>query len=67
MPCPAVRTETAWIALQKDGTILFARGPDDGLYRVTAKANSTPTQVLKVNPDKSETGYLWPQFLPLQV
>jgi hypothetical protein len=48
----------------KDGTILFSRGPDDGLYRVAAKAGSTPTPVLKVNPVKNETGYLWPHFLP---
>ena len=27
----------------KDGTILFSRGPDDGLYRVAAKANSMST------------------------
>ena len=48
----------------KDGTILFSRGPDDGLYRVAAKANSAPSPVLKVNADKSETGFLWPHFLP---
>jgi Tol biopolymer transport system component len=48
----------------KDGTILFSRGPDDGLYRVAAKANSTPVPVLKVNPERSETGFLWPHFLP---
>jgi Tol biopolymer transport system component len=48
----------------KDGTILFSRGPDDGLYRVNAKAGSTPVPVLKVNPARNETGYLWPHFLP---
>jgi Tol biopolymer transport system component len=48
----------------KDGTIVFARGPDDGIYRVAAKAGSTPAPVLKVNATKSETGYLWPHFLP---
>ena len=48
----------------KDGTILFSRGSDDGLYRVAAKANSTPVPVLKVNPERSETGFLWPHFLP---
>src|SRR4051794_29317457 len=48
----------------KDGTILFSRGPDDGLYRVAAKAGSTPVAVLKVNTTKNETGYLWPNFLP---
>jgi Tol biopolymer transport system component len=48
----------------RDGTILFSRGPDDGLYRVAAKAGSSPVPVLKVNSQKNETGYLWPQFLP---
>jgi Tol biopolymer transport system component len=48
----------------KDGTILFSKGPDDGLYRVAAKAGSTPVPVLKVSVTRNETGYLWPQFLP---
>jgi Tol biopolymer transport system component len=48
----------------KDGTIVFARGQDDGLYKVTAKAGSTPFPVLRVNSNKGETGYLWPRFLP---
>lgn len=51
-------------AWSKDGVILFARGPDDGLYRVAAKAGSTPAAVFQVNGTKNETGYLWPQFLP---
>lgn len=46
-----------------DGTILFSRD-NDGLYQVPAKANSTPSLVLKVNADKGENSYLWPQFLP---
>ncbi len=48
----------------KDNTILFSRGPDDGIYKVAAKANSTPFPILKVNSTKGETGYLWPTFLP---
>ncbi len=51
-------------AWSKAGVILFSRGPDDGIYRVDAKAGSTPSAVLKVNGTKNETGYLWPQFLP---
>jgi Tol biopolymer transport system component len=51
-------------AWNKDGAILFSRGPDDGLYRVNAKAGSNPTPVLKVNASRNETGYLWPHFLP---
>ena len=48
----------------KDNTILFSRGPDDGVYKVAAKAGSNPFPILKVNPAKGETGYLWPHFLP---
>ncbi len=47
-----------------DGTILFSRNPDDGLYKVAAKANSNPTPVLRVNAAKGENSYMWPQFLP---
>jgi eukaryotic-like serine/threonine-protein kinase len=48
----------------RDGTILFARNIDDGLYQVRAKANSKPAPVVKVSPGKGENGYMWPQFLP---
>ncbi len=47
-----------------DGTILFSRNLDDGLYKVAAKANSNPVSVLKVNAAKGENSYMWPQFLP---
>jgi eukaryotic-like serine/threonine-protein kinase len=48
----------------KDNTILYSRGIDDGLYKVAGKGASIPAPVLRVRPDKGETGFLWPQFLP---
>lgn len=48
----------------RDGTIVFSRNVDEGLFQVAAKPNSNPTPVLKVKPEKGEDGYMWPQFLP---
>jgi Tol biopolymer transport system component len=48
----------------KDGTILYSRGTEDGLYAVEGKGASISRPVLKVRADKDEMAYLWPQFLP---
>ncbi|HEY2018760.1 MAG TPA: protein kinase, partial [Bryobacteraceae bacterium] len=46
-----------------DGTILFAPGLSGGLSRVRS-SGGTPEEILKPNSTKSETAFLWPQFLP---
>jgi eukaryotic-like serine/threonine-protein kinase len=47
----------------KDGTIVFAPGMNDGLYRVMADGGKV-SPVLKPDVSKLEHGFLWPQFLP---
>ena len=46
-----------------DGAILFAPGQESGLSRISASGGK-PQPVLKLNPQKSEMAFLWPQFLP---
>jgi len=46
-----------------DGVILFAPGQESGLSRIPASGGK-PQPVLKLNPQKSEMAFLWPQFLP---
>jgi len=46
-----------------DGTIVFAPGLSDGLYRVLASGGKVDP-LLKPNAARSEHSYLWPQFLP---
>ena len=46
-----------------DGTIVFATLGEGGLWRVPADGGEP--EVLKVpDPDRGETGYFWPAFLP---
>jgi eukaryotic-like serine/threonine-protein kinase len=47
----------------RDGTILYSVS-DDGLYKIPAKGVNAPTAVLRVNTNKGESAYMWPQFLP---
>jgi Tol biopolymer transport system component len=47
----------------RDGTILFSIS-DDGLYTIPAKGVNAPAPVFKVNTNKGENAYMWPQFLP---
>lgn len=46
-----------------DGTILFAPGQESGLSRVPTTGGKLRL-VLKPNPQRGETAFLWPQFLP---
>jgi Tol biopolymer transport system component len=45
------------------GAILFAPGQEGGLSRI-ASSGGKPQPVLKPNAQKSESAFLWPQFLP---
>ncbi len=46
-----------------NGAILFAPGQESGLSRITS-GGGKPQPVLKLDPQKSEIAFLWPQFLP---
>jgi serine/threonine protein kinase/Tol biopolymer transport system component len=46
-----------------DGTLLYAPGATDGLYRVAASGGS-PQEVTKLSNARLETTHRWPQFLP---
>jgi Tol biopolymer transport system component len=61
--CPAesIAGGGAW---NRDGTILFAPSLADGLWRVPAVANSKPEPALALRTDKTQSAFLWPQFLP---
>ena len=47
----------------RNGTILFAPSLADGLYWVPSTGGA-PRPVLKLNHERSEAAFLWPQFLP---
>jgi len=47
----------------REGVILYARSPSDGLYRVSATGGS-PVRVTTLDEGRKETGHLWPYFLP---
>ena len=46
-----------------DGTIIYAPGFDDPLYRVDASARD-PKPLTTLDPERRETGHQWPWFLP---
>ncbi len=47
----------------KAGVILFAPGPYDPLFRVSA-AGGTPAKVTKIDTSGTELSHRWPHFLP---
>lgn len=48
-----------------EGTILYAKDPTSGLFRVSnGNPSVEPTLVIAPNRGAGELGYLWPQFLP---
>lgn len=46
----------------RDGVIVFARGPRDGLFSVSSRGG-TPQQILSPDHERREIGLLWPHFL----
>jgi Tol biopolymer transport system component len=55
-----VNSGAAWGA---EGTIVFGRRTDEGIYKVSANGG-TPTQITKVDRDKGEISHANPTFLP---
>ena len=47
----------------REGVIVFSRGPTDGLFRVSANGGPT-TQVTTLDKSRKEIGHVWPYFLP---
>src|SRR5262249_1520891 len=50
-------------AWNKEGVILFAPNPGDGLYRVSS-AGGVPTRVTSLDPTAEESSHRFPSFLP---
>lgn len=47
----------------RDGVIVFAQGPSNGLYR-TAASGGTVAPITDVDVSRNELGHAWPYFLP---
>ena len=47
----------------QSGTIIFATGFEDALYRVAA-AGGLPTQITRLDAARQELSHRWPEFLP---
>ncbi len=47
-----------------DGTILFAPGPNTGLFRIGATGVGTASQVTKFDTSRAENSHRFPAFLP---
>ncbi len=47
-----------------DGTILFAPGPNTGLFRISAAGVGTASQVTKFDTSRAENSHRFPAFLP---
>ncbi|HEV2762406.1 MAG TPA: protein kinase, partial [Pyrinomonadaceae bacterium] len=56
----AISVGGAW---NRDGVIVFARSPTEGLYRIPA-AGGTPEPLTTLDKSRNEYTHAWPHFLP---